>query len=163
MTTSEVEVIDPELSAPEGPIELTNGLLVDVNRLKTRETMKLLKILTTGAGYALSQLSLGADSEDFAEALVLSMALAIPEASEQTIDFIKVMVTPTDLVPKPKSKPEKEVNAALEEQLEDALDNPELEDLIAIVTRIVQVEAPHIQALGKHLSLLLKAYRPEQS
>lgn len=166
MTTSkkaaEVEVAEAEVKViPEGPVELSDGTSVIVNRLKTRETMKLLKILTRGAGYALRELSLDPEEPDFAESLLLSMAFAIPEAAEETIEFVRVMVTPADLIQKPKSKPEKEVNAGLEDALDELLDNPEIEDLMAIVTRVIQVEAPHIEALGKRLGLLLKTSRPE--
>ncbi len=164
MTTSEVDVISEDTAvSTEGPLVLSNGLKVDVNRLKTRETMKLLKIITRGAGYALSSLDLSGDNSEFAEALIVSVVLAIPEAENETIEFIQAMVRPTELVANPKSKPEKEVNAQIEDQLVEALQNPELEDLVSIITRVVHVEAPHIQALGKNLALLLKVYRPEKS
>lgn len=164
MTTSEVDVLSEDtVVSTEGPIELSNGVKVDVNRLKTRETMKLLKIVTRGAGYALQTLDLSGESGEFAEALIVSVVLAIPEAEDETIEFIQAMVRPTDLVANPKSKPEKEINADIEEKLAEALQNPELDDLVAIITRVVHVEAPHIQALGKNLALLLKVYRPEKS
>lgn len=159
MTTSkqEVEAADTEVKViPEGPVELSDGTSVVVNRLKTRETMKLLKILTRGASYALQQLAMDTDKDDFAESLLLSMAFAIPEASDETIEFVRVMVRPADLIERPKSKAEKEINAELEAHLDDLLDNPEIEDLMDIVTRVIQVESPHIEALGKRLGLLLK-------
>lgn len=162
MTTSEVDALESD-NTPSGEVELTNGLKVQVNRLKTRETMKLLKILTRGASYALSTLDLKSDPAEFAESLVVSVVFAIPEAEEETIDFIRAMVSPVELIDNPKSKAEKEVNQGILDQLEEALSNPELEDLVNIVTAIVQVEAPHIQALGKTLGLLLKTYRPEKS
>lgn len=163
MTTSEVDVLDPDAKAEGGPIVLSNGLTIEVNRLKTRETMKLLKIITRGAGYALTTLDLSGESEDFAQSLVLSIALAIPEAEDETIDFVRALVAPVGLVKNPKSKAEKEVNQGIFEQLDEALENPELEDLIEILTAVVESEAPHIQALGKRLALLLKSYRPEKN
>lgn len=163
MTTSETDVLNPEAVAEGGPITLTNGLTIEVNRLKTRETMKLLKIITRGAGYALTTLDLSGESEDFAQSLILSIALAIPEAEDETIDFVRALVAPVGLVKNPKSKAEKEVNEGIFTQLEEALENPELDDLIEILTAVVQAEAPHIQALGKRLGLLLKTYRPEKN
>lgn len=164
MTTSETDVLDPTAEPIDGPLELSNGVKVNVSRLKTRETMKLLKILTRGASYALGSLSLDSGSEEFAEALVLAVALAIPEAEDETLDFLRVMVSPSDLITGNKlSKAEKEINEEVEAKFIEATENPELEDTLAIVTRIAQVEAPHIQELGKRLGLLLKAYRPEKS
>lgn len=155
MTTSEVDVLD---GVPT-PIVLSNGLSVNVNRLKTRETLKLLKILTKGAGYALSAITSG-DGEEFAETLLLSMILAIPEAEDETLDFIRAMVVPAEITAGAKAKSK---NAELFNLLADALDNPELDDLIDICAAIIKVEAPHLEELGKKIALLLQTVRPSAS
>jgi hypothetical protein len=39
------------------------------------------------------------------------------------------------------------------------LTNPELEDLFTVVTKVIEIEAPHIQSLGKSLAVLWKVQR----
>jgi hypothetical protein len=165
MTTSEVDALDPDTKAEVegGPITLSNGVKVDINRLKTRETLKLLKIITKGAGYALGAIDLSGDTEDATQSLLIAVLMAVPEAEEETIDFVRALVAPAELISNPKSKAEKEINNDIIAKLVEATDNPELEDLVDIITAVVKAEAPHIQALGKRLGLLLKTYRPEQS
>lgn len=154
MTISETEVLD----IVPTDLTLSNGVKVTVSRLKTRETLKLLKILTKGAGYALSTIDLSGNAEDFTETLLLAMAFAIPEAEEEAIDFIRFMVTPSELIQGSKlSKAEKEINEDLIAKFDELLDNPELEDLVDIFSEIAKNEGPHLQALGKKIALLLKS------
>ena len=141
-------------------LTLESGFEVNVVRLKTRQLFKLLKVITRGVGPVLSNLSFSQETstEEFTSTLLTAVLLAIPEAEDESIEFIRGMVEPANLIERPKSKPEKEVNAGLELELDDALtDNPELEDTVAIIERVIRVEAPHIQALGKRLAVLLRA------
>lgn len=153
MTTSETEIISGETT---DTVTLSNGLEVDINRLKTRETMKLLRILTRGAGYALSTFNLTDGEQEFAEQLMVAVVFAIPEAENETIEFIQAMASPSKLIMGAKSKAEKEINEELVTKYDEALTNPELEDLIVILEKVVQNEAPHIEALGKRIGLLMK-------
>lgn len=162
MTTS---TTDADLIAAEpSPLVLASGLPVQVERLKTRQTMRLLKILTRGAGFALSDLSKGNPEEDgFLEAFLLTVVLAIPEAEDETVAFVRSMVSPVGLIDDPRSKPEFEVNAELIARIDAEFENPELEDLVAVLERVVRVEGPHLQALGKRLAVLLKAQQQSQT
>jgi hypothetical protein len=157
MTTVNADV-DTLASEPSDILTLTTGERVQVERLKTRQTMSLLKILTRGFGGALSSLFVAedTDSDEFAAELLGSMLVSIPEAEEETIDFIKKMVSPADLIEDPRTKAEKGSNAEAIDRLTKALDNPELDDLFAIVEVIIRTEAPHIQQLGKRLAVLFK-------
>lgn len=159
MTTKNTD-IDNIDAAPE-PLVLTTGLPVLVERLKTRQTMRLLKILTAGAGPALADLRFdGDDTEGMTAQILGTILFAIPDAEEETIDFVQSMVIPAGLIDSPHSKPEKEVNAELFERLARDLENPELDDLVSIIEVVVRNEAPHLAALGKRLGLLLNVARP---
>jgi len=159
MTNSETEILDPEVET----VALADGLVVGVNRLKTRETLKLLKILTRGAGYAISTIDINSDEQSFAESMLMAAVFAIPEAEEETIDFLKTMTYPAGLVLSPKNKTDKENNAHLLEKFENSLDNPDLDDLVSIFEIIVKNESPHIKELGKKLALLMKSRLPEKN
>lgn len=158
MTKSETEVLANESEI----LTLSNGLEVAVNRIKTRETFKLLKILTRGASYALQTVEFGENSEDFAQSLIMALIFAIPEAEDETIEFVQTIVSPVGLE-SGKSKAVKEANDEVYNKFVEALDNPELDDLVEILTKVIEVEAPHIQELGKKIALLLKNYRPVKS
>jgi hypothetical protein len=150
------------LTTETEPLELSTGTKVNVERLKTRQTMSLLKILTRGAGAAMSTLSFGDDTDqsEFVQQLIASIVLAIPEAEDETIEFVQRMVSPADLITPDRGKkltvPESEINEAKWTSLIIELDNPELEDLVAIIEVVAKNEAPHLLALGKRLALLWK-------
>src|SRR4051812_355314 len=88
---SETERLDPQ----PVPGRFKSGTEFDVEPLKLRQFLALLRILTRGAGAALSMGGLSSrDTEDFARQLMAMLLFAIPEAEEETIMFIKSMVRP---------------------------------------------------------------------
>lgn len=155
--TNDIDNLSPESS---DLITLESGFTVRVERLKTRQLMSLMKILTRGLGGAVATIfsaQSGEDgSEEYAAQLLGAMLLSIPEAEDETIEFVKRMVSPGALNADARTKPELGANEELWAKLDVLLENPEIGDLIAICTRIVQIESPHIQALGKNLAVLLK-------
>lgn len=157
-TLDEMEVIQSE---PSDPFSLSSGTRVKIVRLRTRETMALLKILTKGAGDVLAQtrFSSDMDPEEFMGIFIGSVILSVPEAEDETIDFVRRMVVPEHYIEDARTKPEVESNTEMTRALYLELDNPPLDDLIAIVERIVRVEAPHILALGKRLAAMLEVQR----
>lgn len=158
MTTGNKDI--DTIVSEDTPVTLLSGFKISVERLKTRALMTLLKILTRGASSVLGELRLDADMDpaEFTGNLIGAVLLAIPEAEDETIEFINRMVTPAELKTGSRlSKTDLIFNDELEERLRDELDDPELEDLVTIVTEIVTIEAPHILALGKRLAVLLKA------
>jgi len=139
---SETERLDPQ------PVksELKSGTKIDVEPLKLRQFLALLRILTRGAGAALSMGGLSArDGEDFARQLMAMLLFAIPEAEDDTIDFVKSMVRPQALK---KTDPNFD---HLKQLIDEELDNPELEDVVTILELVVQNEADDLAALGKRL------------
>lgn len=158
MADSELDRLDPE---PE-VVKLSTGYEVEIQRLKTRQFFRLLKVLTRGVGPAVVQsgLDFSKDPEAFGQSLLAMTLMAIPEAEQQFIEFLTSMCSPVDLhVARGRarlSKQESEDNQnALQEMLEE-LNNPELDDLLDLAEAIVKQEAPEIQALGKRVASLLE-------
>jgi hypothetical protein len=157
---------DTEILASEAePLTLSSGVRVNVERLKTRQTMSLLKIITRGAGAAMADLSFdeSTTTADFTGKLLGAIVMSIPEAEDETMEFLGKMTSPVGLIEGARSAPEKEINSGLYEALAKEMYNPELEDLVAIVEVIVTNEAPHMLALGKRLALLLKVQKKSET
>lgn len=155
MTTesNDVETLSP---SPD-TITLESGLVVRVEHLKTRGMFKLLKIITRGGGPILMQMPLDfSDTEAFVQQFLAVTLMAVPEAEQEAVEFIRAMITPAELVENPKTKAEKQKNEDLIERLVSETDDPEIGDTFEIITKIVQNEAPNIAALGKRLAATLK-------
>lgn len=161
MTTEETGNTDIDTLASEPkPLTLCSGFEIEVLRLKTRATMSLLKILTRGASTVLGELAFSSEmrTEEFTGQLLGAMIVAIPEASDETVEFINMMVEPAGLKKGRKlSDADFRHNDELEEKLRDELEDPELDDLVTVLEQIIKNEGEHILALGKRLALLLRA------
>lgn len=148
----ESERLDP---SPTGPLTLTTGKVVEVVPLKTREMMKLLKIVTRGAGSVLEQLMGELDLSDpaaFAQTLGALIIMSIPEAENEVIEFVQSIVRPAnfDQVTDQKARVEQLTILMAE------LNNPELDDLISIVERVIRRESEDIRNLGKRIGTAFK-------
>lgn len=155
--SEELDALDPQLDT----VTLESGLKLRVERLKTRQFFKFLRILTKGAlptvsGTNLLNLDPEADPSEFATRLISLVLLAIPEAEDEAVDFIKSMVVPVGLVDRPKNKLDAERNAERWLMIDDELENPELDDVVTIFERVILNEAGNMQALGKRLAGLFK-------
>lgn len=151
---------DTEISALTGEGEnltLSSGLEITIERLKTRQLFKLVKIITSGAGGLLGNLNLNADSDagEFAGQLLALALVAVPEAEDEAIDFVRSMVSPVGIVEGKLTKKQQETNEKLLTDLYVELHNPELDDLVTIFEKIIENESTHIQALGKRLMSIL--------
>lgn len=168
MTTVNLD-IDTITSQPH-PLVLSSGRQVWVERLKTRQLMRLMKILTRGAGAALGDLRVS-DTDttaDFVGQLVATILFAIPDAEDETVDFVRGMVTPVGLIQiqpggHALSKAEVEINQNLLVELDEEFSNPELEDLVSVLEAVATVEAPHLVALGNRLAVLLKVQQSSRA
>lgn len=146
------------LSAEPQELTLASGFPIKVLRIRTRATMSLLKILTRGAGEALMAIRVGADTsqDEFVGTLLGAVILSIPEAEEETIEFLNRVVEPAKLIDKPRLTPgDIEWNQDQEDLLRAELRDPDLDDLVTIVSEIIRIEGPHVMALGKRLAALL--------
>ena len=150
----ETERLDPE---PTGPITLVSGHKVDIVPLKLRETMKLLKIVTRGAGGVLEQTMGGLDLEDpvaFAQTFGALILFSIPEAEDEAVEFIQSMVLPAGFAELPNEEKIEQLNLLAVE-----LANPELDDVVTIVERVVRRESEDIRNLGKRVTQAFKMAR----
>lgn len=164
MTTVSVDV--DALVADPIPLTLISGFPIKVERLRMRATMALLKILTRGAGEALLSMRLGRDTdpEEFTGVLLGAILVSIPEAEDETIEFIRRMVSPAIIHEGRITPGDKAWNDEQYETLRNELEDPELDDLMTILSEIIKNEAPHVLALGKQLVALLPvALRAEKS
>lgn len=157
---SELDRIDPQ---PE-TCKLSTGFEVDVVRMRTRQFFRLLRVLTHGAGPALTQggLDFAAPGEEFGQKLLMLVVMSIPDAEQEAIGFLASMCRPTGIVDKPASqltKQEDEGNKALWARFNDELHNPDMGDTLDLIEVIVRQESPELQALGKKLQRMLDLFR----
>lgn len=143
-------------------ITLRSGLKVQLESLKARQFFKLLRIITHGAlpGMRDSGLFSGMDDldlDEFMGRLLSITVLSIPDAEDETIDFLRSMVYPVGLIErKGLNKQDVERNTILWEALDAELENPDLDDVVTIIEALVKRESEDIQALGKRLASMLK-------
>jgi len=146
------------IAAEPTQLTLESGFPIKVLRIRTRATMSLLKILTRGAGEALAMLRVPGDDvtqEEFTGQLLGAVILSIPEAEDETIEFINRVVEPANLHEGPRISPgDAAWNQDQWDILAAELQDPELEDLVTIVSEIVKIEGPHVLALGKRIVAL---------
>lgn len=143
----ELERLDPQPMR----MVLKSGTEFDVQPLKLRQFLALLRIVTRGASGILSMGGLSSqDGEDFVRQLLALVLFAVPEAEDETINFIQTMTVPAHLTGDP-IKDQDLINALNEE-----LDNPELEDMVSIIEAIVDREGDDLRALGNRLRSMFK-------
>lgn len=152
---AELDSLDP---IPE-QVKLQSGLTVQLERLKARQFFKLLRIITQGAMPQMQTAGLfdtdGLDASEFTSRLITVTLLSIPEAEDQTIDFVRSMGKPVGLIERKNlNKQDAERNLELWTRFDEELDNPELDDLVTIIEAVVRREAADIQALGKRLAAM---------
>jgi hypothetical protein len=149
---SETNVLDPEAE----PITLTSGSVVLIEPLRARQFFKLLRILTHAALPAMHDAGMfssdNVDSSEFTSRLLSIVLLAIPDAEDETLDFVRSMCRPDGFVTGRRiSREDRDLNDKLSAALDEELNNPELDDLVSIIEAIVRREAADIQALGKRV------------
>ncbi len=155
---SELDALDP---VPE-QVKLTSGTVVVLEDLKARQFFKLLRIVTHGAMPLMQDMSLfkldpDTDPGEFTSRLLSILVLSIPDAEDETIEFIASMCKPYGLIEDRRlNKQDAERNEELWRRLAKDLDNPELDDLVTLIEAVVRRESADIQALGKRLAAMFK-------
>lgn len=159
MPESELDRLDPQPSV----VKLQSGFELEIQRLKTRQMFRLLKVLTHGAGPLVQQqLDFGDTAEDFGRKLLALVIISVPDAENEFIDFLVSMTKPKGLIEgkgRKLNKQEQEDNATLWRRYEEELGNPDPMDLLDVVDVIITQEAPELQALGKRIAALTEAFR----
>lgn len=156
-TTEQVtnDTVDIEAILPD-PIRLNvNGQPCRVNRLKTREFLSLMRVLTAGLGPALGQVRLDFDNaETIARDMSALMLLAVPNATQEFSVFLASIVEPLD----PGEK------GAVAKYLHD---NPDLDVMIDVFEAMATQEKDDLAHLmGKARSMWSRVsdlYRPKTS
>lgn len=139
-------VEDRLLDEPSGPLTLSTGLQVELRPMKLREFLKLLKIITRGGASILGSVSLDFnDTESFVQELLAIVLFAVPEAEDEVIEFLTAVVKPVGLTGDIKKDQEKLLEVI------KTFDNPEMEDVIDVISLLVRTEGRDLQALGKRL------------
>lgn len=144
------------------PVRLTlpaSGVELELERLKTRQLLKLVKILTAGGGGAIADLPFDFDSdpEELTQQIIGILLATIPEAEEEVMEFIRSMVKPIGLVEPERSAADRSKNTELYVALYKVVDNPELEDTLELFAAIVKAELPNLKALGKKIATLVSS------
>lgn len=157
---SELDRIDPQ---PE-VVKLSTGFAVEVVRMRTRQFFRLLRVLTHGAGPALTQtgLDFSAEPGEFAQRLLTLVVMSIPDAESEAVAFLSSMCRPAGVTDKPAgqmTKQETEENQALWGRFGTELHNPDLGDTLDLIEVIIRRESPELQALGKKLQKVLALFQ----
>jgi len=126
----------------------------EVGRLKTREFLALLQILTNGIGPGLKDVKLDTSSpEDAAKDLAALLLVALPNAIDEFIVFVQTVVRP--------------IQKSQTGELRKALENPEIDDLLAVAETIIRQEIDDLQqlvgkaqAMWSRTAALFQARRP---
>ncbi len=154
--SSEIDALDP---VDDSKYELSSGLVVAIEPLKTRQFFRLFRIITHGAPAYLEGSLTGlfeGDTEEVTTRLVAMIVFSVPEAEEQTMDFLSSMVRPVDLETGAASKAAQVRNDQRWNEVEAAMVNPSMEDTLGIVELIIRREAKDLAALGKRLMSMLE-------
>lgn len=158
---TELDRLDPDVT----PLELTTGFELEIVRMRTRQFFRLLKVLTHGAGPRMLQTGMDFEAEPaiFATRLAALVAMAIPDAETETLDFLDSMAQPKGLAggaygkqPSQLTKAETDADAVLWVKYHAELFNPDPMDTFSLVEAIVRREAEDVQALGKRFAGLMK-------
>lgn len=156
---AELDALDPS----QAEVELESGFVIELERLKSRQFFKLLRIVTSSgaipqlANAGIFNIDEDTDTAEFTAQFVTVVLMCVPEAENETIDFIRSMARPAGLrLGRRINKQDEELNTQLYFRFEEELENPELGDLVSIIEAIIRREAADIQALGKRLASMFK-------
>lgn len=151
---SETDRLDSE---PEETV-LLNGMHVEIEPLRLRQFLRLLRIVTRGGASMMAMINPDPESPAFAQELASILLFAIPEAEDETVAFVQTIVKPADLVEGATlTKSQRTENSQKIVELAEYLENPELEDLLTIIQKLIEQEAEDLRALGKRLAAMFKA------
>ncbi|QOP66165.1 tail assembly chaperone [Arthrobacter phage DanielleIgnace] len=155
-STNETKPVDLEAILPETQELIVGGVPVEVNRLKLRGFLALMNIVTTGVGQNLGTIDFSGDQEELTGNMMALLVMAVPNAVDETVDFVRVVVSP-------KAKNDK----LAQKQLNEALQDPELDEFMDVLAAVIEQEAPEFQALlgkGKaHLQRIQSLFRKNKS
>lgn len=134
---AEEQIVDIDAIAPDASGKFVVGTFeVRVRRLKTREFLALMKVLTSGLGGGLAQVRIDFSTpEHTANDFAALMLLAVPNAVEEFAVFLATVVEPVN----------PDERAAVARYLHD---NPELDEMLSIFEAIAVQEREDLSMLA---------------
>ena len=153
--SQELDALDPI----QETFELSSGVTVLIEPLRTRQFFRLFRIITHGAPSYLEGSLTGlveGDPDEVTTRLVAMIVFSIPEAEEQTMDFLTSMVRPVGLEQAGGNKAAATRNSQKWNEVEAAMINPSMDDTLGIVELIIRRESKDLAALGKRLVSMLE-------
>ena len=90
------------------------------------------------------------DTEAFMQELLAIILFSVPEAEDEVVEFLESIVKPTGMTGDMSKDQEKFTLIA------ETFDNPEMEDVIDVVTLLVRSEGKDLAALGKRLRAMFQ-------
>src|SRR6185503_70292 len=109
---NELDALD---AVPE-TLTLSTGTVVQFEALKARQFFKLLRIITHSAAGMLGQIDglFSGSGADAAGRFAAMLVMSIPDAIDETVEFLFSMVKPANLIDRPKlDKVQQQQNQAL--------------------------------------------------
>lgn len=152
----ELDALDPQSRV----ITLAEGKQVEVAPLRTRQLLRLVRVLTKGATPMLASLSFDTEgsNEEFGIQLATTVAFALGEAEDEAMEFLQSLVEPIGLRKgRNLTKVDQSHNDALLDDLYEVLDNPLPQDTFAILQNVFVHEAENLKSLGKQIGVMLRA------
>jgi hypothetical protein len=167
---SEIDRINPDPSLVTMP---KSGMDLRLQRMGTRQLMRLLRILTHTSGGALVQevfqfayaekpkdeAEREQAAKDFGQRMIALVLLSIPDAENEFMDFIGSMYQPDGFIDKRAdqlTEIQRKNNDALNQAYNAAIFNPDPEDTYVLIEAVIRREAKDIYGLGNRLALLFR-------
>lgn len=149
-TEGHVGTVDP-IPEFDGTITLTTGHVLNIRPIKTRQFLRLVKIIMQGAPHVLPVLV--PESENFKGMLRVAIINAMGDAPDAVIDFIQgaVQIRPEDFVGKSQAE-----RSTLIKEVEGALLDPEMDDTLSIIAGVIALDGDNLEALGKRVVEMAK-------
>lgn len=141
---------DPENAPPAAdlteilpdPTRLTvAGIPVRVRRFQTRELMALVRVITTGMGAGITQLDLNGPKDEQLQVLFGLLITAIPEAGDEFVDLLSLIVEPVD--------------KANKQAIADIMGNPPLDVTMDVMAVVFIQEKDDLSAIVGKARMLL--------
>jgi hypothetical protein len=156
---SELDRLDPITP----PLTLRSGLQIRVARLRLRQLFKLLRIVTRGGAtylptlrQAMTEAPEGKVGEAFATQFLAVIIMALPEAEDEAVEFLLAVADPLHLS-EGTDKVTKERNDLAQREIEKELFNPDPDDVVSILERVLDQEKDDLVSLGKRLAAMIQA------
>lgn len=116
-----------------------------VRRVRTRELMLTARVLTAGLGTGIREMEF--EEEGWEQDAVAALVMAIPEAHEEFLELLRVLVEPLEKISDDK------VRARFDEEMR----NPDVDTSMDVINALVHQEAETFQQLLGKAKTIFKA------